>query len=342
MLQNSQLLLITLLLALLTLRISQNGLVKEPGGEPEIAGKLAPLRLMLVRQSEELLPQPQAGLLSGILLGEKTSLPTDFQAAIRNTSTIHMVVASGQNLTILSGLVLSLVGFLGRKKTVILTLVTSAGYALLTGLQLPIIRAGIMVVLAGLAQLFNREARPGFVLTVTALAMLIFNPNWLLSVSFQLSFLATLGVVVVAPAIIKRVSFLPGLIRQDLIVSACAQVLTWPVIASNFHQASTIGLLPNVLILWTIPLVMVSGTLGLLMSFVSWEVGQVLMLVPDALLTYFVYVVNFFNLPWSTVYVKRLDGLVWAGYYLVLGGLFLLLQSKNVQGVEQKESKVLS
>ncbi|MBI2593801.1 ComEC/Rec2 family competence protein, partial [Candidatus Daviesbacteria bacterium] len=66
----------------------------------------------------QILPSPQSGLLAGMVLGSKQVLPDDFLQALINTSTIHIVVASGQNLTILSGLIIGFASVVGRKRAV--------------------------------------------------------------------------------------------------------------------------------------------------------------------------------------------------------------------------------
>src|SRR3989344_5174542 len=79
-------------------------------------------RIHLVEKMREFLPPTQSALLSGILLGIKQDLPFNLRLALRDTSTLHIVVASGQNLTILVGLIMHLSGLIKRKSAVILTL----------------------------------------------------------------------------------------------------------------------------------------------------------------------------------------------------------------------------
>jgi competence protein ComEC len=336
-----QLLVVFLLVGIIFLRVFSFGWGEE--GQKSLdfvpeGGFFQELRDSLSSQINYLLPSPQAGLLSGMLLGQKEALPFDFRKALTNTSTIHIVVASGQNLSLLAGFLmgLGLVSILGRKKTVLMALGATLFYALLTGFQIPIIRAWIMFFFASLAQLFNREEEGGFILVVTALIMVLINPTWASSISFQLSFLATLAVVVVAPVLMERVKFLPDIIREDLIVSLSASLLTYPVIAINFYQLSLVGILVNSLILWTVGLVMVTGLVALLGSFLNLFLGQMLALIPGVLLTYFVYIIEFFNSLFRPILVPNLSPLFWVGYYFLLAGIFLWI--KKIP--RDKDSKV--
>ncbi len=320
------------------MRVEQNGGVGKYQQDPELEAieiKFEPIRDLLSKQSSYLLPQPQAALLSGMVVGDKSTLTKYFNNALKRTSTIHIVVVSGQNLTLLAGFILGFAKFFGRKKTLVVALVAISFYAILTGLQLPVIRAAIMVGIVFIAQLFNREANSFFVLIFTGLVMLIFDPNLLTSVSFQLSFLATIGVVVVSPEITKRLN-LPDVIKQDLAVSIAAQALTLPVIAFNFHQASLIGVLTNSLVLWTVPIIMISGAIVLIFSFLNLALAQLLALIPGIFLTYFVYIVEFSNQNWAAMYVPKTNPLVWIGYYLIIVGLFMLLKQKT-QSIDLEE-----
>lgn len=325
---------LVLLLLAFILRLQQAGGVSSLEPEPDfelekIASFFEPARDWLASRVEELLPQPQSGLLTGIVLGVKSSLPAEFKKALRNTSTIHIVVVSGQNLTLLAGLIMNLSILLGRRKTVCLSLLVILFYAALTGLQIPVLRAALMVLFASAALLFGRESQGWWILILTGFVMLIYNPNWLVSVSFQLSFLATLAVVAIAPELIKRLNFLPDLVKQDLAVTLAAQALTWPVIAANFHQASLIGILVNSLILWTVPFIMVSGLFAIFGALAHQFLGEILILVPGVLLTYFTNIILFFNQSWSSIYIGKVHWLVWAGYYLLVLGVFLFLKKAN-------------
>ena len=193
------------------------------------------------------------------MLGVQETIPFSLRQQLVATSTIHIVVVSGQNLTILAGFLLNLAGYLGRKKVLFLSLFVIVFYSLLTGLQVPVIRAAIMVTLATLAQILGKERTGWWVLSMTGGAMLLYNPNWLLNISFQLSFLATFGVVIVAPIVIKKLKWVPMILREDLGVTISAQALVMPILAYNFGQISLTAIVVNSLILWLVPMIMVLG-----------------------------------------------------------------------------------
>ncbi len=266
----------------------------------------------------QILPEPQAGLLSGIVLGSKNVLPDEFREALINTSTIHIVVASGQNLTILSGLIISLAPLFGRKKAVLVSIGTNLFYAVLTGFQIPIIRAAFMNIFASSGMLVGREISAFYTLLLSAIIMLIYEPLWLFSVSFQLSFLATFAVMEYAPMVEGRFKFIPDILRQDLVVSTSAFLFTLPIIFENFNRVSVTGIVVNGLVLWTTPIIMASGGVVAVVSLLSLEVAAALALFPGIFLTYLIYIVEFFNSLAPSVEVERVGWVFWLGYYCLL------------------------
>lgn len=290
--------------------------LQQGGWEPKI-DLLKSQRQALDQRISQILPSPQAELLSGILLGQSKSLPSSLKLALRDTSTLHIIVASGQNLTILAGFFLSLAGLIKRRIALILSLGVCVLYTILAGFQLPILRAAIMFALASIAQLAGREKGGLYSLIVTAGIMLWINPAWIASLSFQLSFLATFGVIVISPIFKRLFSGLP-LIREDLAVTLSAQLMITPVIAQNFHQVSLVSLIVNVLILWTIPAIMILGVLMLAFSFIG--------ILVNAFLTFIIYIVYYFSsLSFAWEYVGEQNILVWIGYYMILAAVMLSL-----------------
>lgn len=299
---------------------------QQGGWEPKL--DLFPgFRSELDKRISHLLPSPQSELLSGILLGEKKNLPVNLKLALRDTSTLHMVVVSGQNLTLLAGVLMNLAGLLRRKVAISITLLAIIGYTLLTGAQIPVLRAAIMAALTFLAQFFGRQKDAVWVLIVVAALLLLINPLWILDLSFQLSFLATAGVVIAAPILLNY--FKLPLIGQDLAVTTGAQLMVMPIIIQNFHQLSLVGIVANLLTAWTIPFIMILGSITVLVSFFSQLLAQILAYALGALLTYFIYIVEFFSsLPFAWEYVGEKIWIVWVGYYLILAGILIAIKKE--------------
>jgi competence protein ComEC len=287
---------------------------------------LKDFRAGLDKQIGNFLPSPQSELLSGILLGQNEDLPGRLRLALRDTSTLHIVVASGQNLSMLAGFCLLLSGLIKRKLAIALSFLAIIFYVLLTGAEIPILRAAVMVSLTFLAQVIGREKDGAWVLFWTVVLMLLVNPNWLFELSFQLSVLATTGLVILAPIIMKKLKFLPGFIKQDLSVSLGAQLLVLPIIAQNFHQFSLVALPANLLVLWTIPFIMIGGAILLILSFITPSLAVIMANLLNGLLSYFVFIVSFLgSYEFAWIYVGEQMWLVWIGYYLIIAALVKFL-----------------
>lgn len=296
--------------------------MEQGGWEPKI-DVFKNQRMALDQRISQILPSPQAELLSGILLGQNKNLPGHFKLALRDTSTLHIVVASGQNLSMVAGFFLSLAGLIKRRNAIILSLLAVIIYTLLTGLQVPILRAAVMFSFTALAEVFGRKKEGWRILIITAALMLLINPKWLTDLSFELSFLATFGVVVVAPVLIKYLKVLP-IIGQDLAVTLGAQLMVIPIIIQNFHQLSLVSIVTNLFIGWTVPFSMILGVVMLIVSFISTGLAWLISLAASAFLTYFIYIVSFFaSLPFAWEYIGEQVWVVWVGYYLVIGGILL-------------------
>jgi len=288
-------------------------------------------RAQLDERISRLLPSPQAQLLSGIILGNKTDLPADLKLNLRDTSTLHIVVVSGQNLTMLAGVTMFLLsGILHKRLAISLSFILIVFYTLLTGAQIPVLRAAVMAGLSLTAQFFGRQKEALWLLIVTAAMMLLINPKWLFDLSFQLSFLATFGVVVVAPMLNKLLEKrLPSLISQDLSVTTAAQIMVTPFIIQSFHQFSIVGIATNLMVGWIIPLIMILGMIMIFIDFISTTLALVIGFMTNLLLTYFTFIVGFFaSLPFAWEYVGEKSWLFWVGYYFVLAGALLFFSKK--------------
>jgi|SRR3989344_5527608 len=287
------------------------------------------------------LPSPQAQLLSGIVLGQKKDLPYDLSLALRDTSTLHIVVVSGQNLSMVAGFFLLLSGLIRRKIAILLSFSTIIFYTLLTGADVPVLRAAVMISLTFLAQIIGRQQDSLWVLIITAASMLLVNPNWLGTLSFQLSFMATLGLVAVTPTLLrlfKRVPFLGA----DLAVTFGAQIMVMPIIIQNFHQLSFVSVITNIFIGWTVPLIMILGAVLLFLSFISEFLSQIVAFILEILLTYFIYIVQFFaSLPFAWEFVGEQVWVVWVGYYLVVVGLLFGLHKYEIQSISPDPKTML-
>ncbi len=276
-----------------------------------------------------ILPEPEASLLIGILLGLDSGIPEEVAEAFTATGTIHIIVISGFNLTLLAGLLVRVgTRFFQRMRVLWGACAGVILYALFVGASPPVVRAAVMVCLTLLAYLVGRPYSADSALALAVLVLTILNPLALWDISFQLSIVTTLGLLVVAPLLADRArqalearlaaDALPwamDMLNELLIASLAAQLVTLPLIAYHFGRISLISLFTNALILPVQPGIMVSGGIATLAGLVWEPLGRFLGWIPWLLLTYTARVVAWSARPdWATLTVQLAPWAVLALY----------------------------
>jgi len=268
-----------------------------------------------------LFPQPEAALLSGILIGNDNDLPLDLQTAFQDTGTAHIIAISGFNMAIVAGLLTLLAGRLLPRVWVILPV--SAGiifYTLLTGATPSVVRAALMGVMGLLGGVVGRRQTGINSLVFTAAAMSLFDPFLPWGVSFQLSFGATLGLVLYAEdfealALGFASRFLPhGWARQVsswvgevFLCTLAAQITTLPVMLYHFQRLSLSALLANILVLPPQSGVMLLGGLALLLGALLPALGHLAAYPAWVLLAYTTRMVSLLaRVPGGVLYVEKI------------------------------------
>ena len=269
---------------------------------------------------DQVLPEPESSLLSGILLGVKKHLPEKFQDNLRKTGTLHIVVASGQNVSVVANFILAtLCLFIVRRRAILLAVVAIVFYVFLAGGEPPVIRAGLMIGLAYLGELLGRAKQEFLSLFFVAFLMLFISPLLLFDIGFQLSFLATAGIFGFYPFLAKQKFFSLPLIGPALATTIAAQAGVAPVLLANFGQVSFLSPLVNALVSPVVPIAMVFGALIAVMGLISQALPQLIAWLTWPFLAYFIKTVDYFGrLDWANWQIGPLSKWWWLGYYLVV------------------------
>lgn len=266
------------------------------------------------------LPEPQASLLLGIILGIKSGFPPDFYEALRVTGTLHVVVVSGFNISVITNTLAKALIFIPLRVRIFVTLAFLTAFVLLVGATPPVVRAALMGSIALIGTVFGRQNDALRALLITVIVMLILQPSWAGELSFQLSFLATLGLILAFPLLDRLVPG-RGFLRSDFLTTISAQILVWPLLAYYFGTVSVLSLLVNALILWTIPIItyigLVTATIGMVINGVSS-----LILIPARLfLDYFIWIVEAFSRVRIGYFaVSPFSWVALILYFVILGG----------------------
>jgi competence protein ComEC len=231
----------------------------------EFLGSVESVREKIVGIYRRFLPEPESGLVAGIVLGYKKDIGQEMYNLMVKSGTIHIAVASGYNIMLVGGTVLSICFWILRRKwATIVAIVAMLGYAIEAGGEPPVIRAVIMAGVVFLAALVGRKAISWWILLVTGWLMVLAEPLLLENVSFQLSMAASVGLMIVEPWISKILSaghekLVEVLGGSGILTSFSTMVATAPIIWWNFGRMSLIGVLSNILILPLVPVLMIIG-----------------------------------------------------------------------------------
>lgn len=299
---------------------------KKLSSERSILSYLFKFRDKLEQIFKKSLPEPQASLLTGIVLGIQKSVPYDFYQALKTTGTLHIIVASGMNISLTAGLVVDfLTKFLHRKPALIIATLIIIIYCIISGLGPPIIRAGLMAFCLYLAVFLGREAVGLWVLGLTAAVMLIFDPFLLFDTGFQLSFSATAGILLISQNLEKWFNKLGrpiSIISNPLAETASAQIFTLPILVITFGNFNPLSIIPNLFVIPLVPYLMILGLLIAFLGLIIFPLAQSFSLLAWLALTYFIKVIIFFGqFKILNLQLKNLSWLFGIGYYLILTSL---------------------
>jgi competence protein ComEC len=235
----------------------------------------------------QLLPEPHAGLLSGMIFGVRADLNAELYDALITTGTLHIVALSGMNISILIAIIhLLCLKFVSRPIANILACMTIGWFIWFVGPTPSVVRAGIMGTIALIGLTFGRQVWPCIVWALAVSGMILLNPLWVSDLSFQLSAMATLGILLFGkssqppPQSIAQPgvdnlgskfisSTIHSLIQDDLRITLAAQVFTIPIILFAFQRISLISPLTNVLIGWLVAPIMIMGLLLVIIGSIS-------------------------------------------------------------------------
>lgn len=230
------------------------------------------INLAFARQIEN---PDEAALLSGMVVGRKAvDLSPALSDEFAQAGMAHLLAASGFQVSLLLGVVLWITRNLAPVQQVWIGSGLIVGYIGLTGIQPSVLRAGLMGVGALLGRAYEQKTRPVGVLLAVALLLLLIHPIWMFDLGFQLSFLATLGLLVTAPVLTKAFDWLPSSVAAAVAIPLAAYVWTLPIQLFAFGTVSTYSILVNVLTTPLVILISLGGMFCAAIALISPELGS--------------------------------------------------------------------
>jgi competence protein ComEC len=246
-----------------------------PGFDLRHAGPLDGLREALADPLRRLVPEPEGGIVRGIVLGERAAVDADLATAFARSGTSHLLAISGFNMTLVATAVALLArGRLRPAITATLTVSCVLAYSVLVGLAPSVARAAVMAVVASLGLAFGRRPATDNALALAVATMVGIDASAIGDVGFLLSATATGGLLYLGDPMSRRLVFLPGAIRQGLATTLAATLPTIPIIAAVFGRVSLVSPLANLIAVPLFPPLMLAGAATAALGVVSRDLAQ--------------------------------------------------------------------
>lgn len=291
------------------------------------------LRHKLADVLAQTLPEPQASLAQGIILGLRGNIPDEVNTDFARSGTTHVLAISGMNLTIIAGLLSLVLSYAIGKRYYIyiwLTLALIWFYTAVSGASPSVMRAAVMASLFLAAELLGRQKNAGPALCLAAAVMIAFNPLVLWDVSFQLSVLSMAGIIFLYPLLLAGVSNWIERVRnsdiglgsslnfvlESFAMTLAATLAVWPATAAYFGMVSLAAPLATLLAVPVLPAIMILGSLSALAGLLFLPLAQVIGWVVWLFTTYLLLVARAFaHLPNAVLTTGSISAVLIPAYY---------------------------
>jgi len=307
------------------------------GHGDRVFGQLLELKGIVRNEITRALPEPQAGLLTGILLGDESGISPQLKADFSRVGASHVIAISGYNMVIVSAIVMRVLSSLFGGKSNAASIIAVAAilvYSLFVGASPAILRAALMSILLVIGSQLKRRTFVPASLAFATLLLSIGDPNVLLDIGFQLSFFAVLGLGLFAEPLSQRFAalldrLLPGklssllqsFLNEPLIVSVAAQVATLPLIILYFGRLSLVALPVNMLIVPVQSAVLLLGLAAAFTSVFAPALGLLFFWADALFLSWTISVVRAFaGLEFADVAISIDGRIIQSCYILLIGG----------------------
>lgn len=283
----------------------------------------------------KVIPEPEASLGIGYLVGQRSTLPEDLDGQLRLLGLTHVVVASGYNLTILVRFTRRLFAKVSKYTAFMAALTMVAGFVLMTGFSPSMSRAALVTGLSLAAWYFGRTIQPLVLLALVAAVTGFINPSFVWGdIGWYLSMFSFAGIMILAP-LIKHYFFgkdaelrtLPSIVLETM----SAQIATLPLIAFIFGQYSPLALPANVLVLPFIPFAMLTTFISGIISVFSLPLGGIIQWPATIILKYMTFTIDkIAQIPGAAAEISYSLPMLIGGYIiLVLICVFLWRKTKH-------------
>lgn len=275
-----------------------------PNFKWKLLQRLSILRNKIISTHSAYLKSPNLEILGGIVFGDDAVAPPDYiKNSFINSGLLHILAASGMNVGFIYMFCFYILNFLKvpYRPSVITGILAIILYTFMTGLGPSVIRAAMMLIFVLVGKLIDRDAHSVSLLSLVAVLMLLYNPAFINNVSFQLSFLVTLGLLTSSSIIDKIFKSIPNTIKGAIFIPIIAQIWIAPIQMFYFNTLTIYSIFANISTVCLLSIISFSGFISSILSLLP-KYGSIICGIFDFannfLLNILVNISNFFsNLP---------------------------------------------
>lgn len=298
--------------------------------------KLDQTRNKIVLIHSKYLKSPNLEILGGIVFGDDAISPPEYiKNSFVNSGLLHILAASGMNVAFIYLFLYHILRFLKfpYRARILLGMFAVILYTLMTGLGASVVRAALMLLFILVGKLIDRDANSVSLLGFVAVLMLIYNPAYINDVSFQLSFLVTLGLLTTLNVISSKLEKVPSYLKDPILIPIIAQIWVAPIQMFYFNTFSLYSIFANISAASLLSIIsfggFVSSTLAIIPS-ISDFVCRIFDFILKYLLDALVYISNFFaGMKYCLLQTTHPDLYQIVLYYaMIVGATFLVKQNK--------------
>ena len=235
------------------------------------------VRTHYIERMTQVMPRADAAAIFAMLFGGYDGIRPELLEAFTVTGIVHILSVSGSHISLLAAVIAWVALFfrLPRVLSAAAVIMAIIVYVILAGMVPPAVRSGIMGAAAFLGLVLGRERDARYVLVLTGILMLMVSPLLFFHISFQLSFLATMGLLFLAPVLRAYMKFLPRILAESLSITIGAQLATLPILAWYFNQISLASLFANLLVVPLVDIIIILGLGGGIAAFFFPFLGKI-------------------------------------------------------------------
>jgi len=298
-----------------------------------IKQKLFSFKQKLLDNISQVIPEPHSALLGGLTFGAKRNMPPELLEDFRKTGIIHIVVLSGYNVAIVAYAIMRVFSFLPYFFGIGFGILGIIAFAIMAGASATVVRASVMAIFVLLARATGRVYEITIALFTAGFLMLLHNPKILrFDSSFQLSFLATMALIWLAPILEPHLKFFPKRwhIREFATATLATQIFVLPLLLYKMGLFSVVSLPVNLLILIFVPATMFFGFATAVTGFISTFLSVPFGWVTYGLLVYELKIVEIFaNMPFASFTISSFPLWLMLLMYGTYAILIVKLRKKN-------------